>query len=208
MRRKGKSPRVIKLQTRPYPVKTKFGFLSRWIFATIAGFAISLFWVEVGERPDLGVMQGILGGLVIGISQWLVLRQYITQPWQWIFATVIAWGILGYSHLGVLGFVAPSSLNLGLRLFYGCRDGFLIGLWLGLWHWWALRGQVLKSRRWLWWSPWFWGIGLALGWGVGGLLRQLTGIFLAEVIGLSLTWAIVGGCMGKLLTQLLWIEKN
>jgi hypothetical protein len=47
-----------------------------------------------------------------------------------------------------------------------------------------------------------------MGWGLGGLLRQLTNLFLAEVIGLSLTWAIVGGCMGQLLTRLLWLEKD
>ncbi len=198
----------MKLQTHSYPIKTKFGFLSKWIFATIAGFAISLFWIEIGERPDLGVIQGVLGSITIGIAQWFVLRQYIIQPWQWILTSIIAWGLLGYSDLGVLGWVAPRSLNLGLRLFYGCRDGFLIGLWLGLWHWWALRLQVLKSHCWLWWTPCFWGIGLGAGWVFGGLLRQLSNVFLAEVIGLSLTWIIVGGCMGKILTQLLWIDKK
>ena len=179
-------------------MKLKRILLPHWMLASLAGFGASLIWVEVGERPDLGVTEGMVGGLIVSFVQGLILRRYITPLWPWMLANTLTWGLLGYTHWGVLGWVAPRSLNLGLRLFYGGRDGFLMGLWLGLGYWYSFRKQAFQPWRWFYFSPLIWGIGLPLGWIFGGILRQLTHLFFAEVIGLSLTWGFVGSCLGML----------
>jgi hypothetical protein len=59
----------------------------QWIVVTVLGFLVSLYWVEVGFRPEMRLIQGAIGGLVIGTAQWLVLRQRLPKSGWWIVAT-------------------------------------------------------------------------------------------------------------------------
>ena len=51
----------------------------QWIFVTLIGFLASLYWLEVGERPDLNAIDGAVGGAVIGAAQWWVIRPKLPQ---------------------------------------------------------------------------------------------------------------------------------
>jgi hypothetical protein len=45
-------------------------------------------------------------------------------------------------------------------------------------------------------------MGLTLGWSVGGVLRTVTGLFLGEVVGFALGWAVVAAVTGVTLRHL------
>ncbi|MEL7037894.1 MAG: hypothetical protein AAFO04_20095 [Cyanobacteria bacterium J06592_8] len=195
----------MKPQAYLYEIKTKYGFWLKWVFATAVGFFVSLLWIEIGERPDMGLLTGVVGGTTIGFAQWFVLREYINQPWQWIIANTLGWAVLGYSHIGALAWVAPRTLDTSTRIIYGIIDGGQVGIWIGFLQWLVLRIQVPRAWKWLWVSPLCWTIGLSIGWAFGGVMRQSTEFFLGDVLGLMLAWTLIAGMSGIALVRLLWI---
>ncbi len=49
-------------------LKTKFNiftFTLLWSFTTLSGFFLSLFSVEIGERPDVGILEAVVGGFAL-----------------------------------------------------------------------------------------------------------------------------------------------
>lgn len=44
-------------------------FWGQWVALTSLGYLLSLFFIEVGERPDLGAIQGAIGGIAIGVMK-------------------------------------------------------------------------------------------------------------------------------------------
>ncbi|HBB31216.1 MAG TPA: hypothetical protein DDZ80_16420 [Cyanobacteria bacterium UBA8803] len=173
-----------------------WAFWLRWLAVTLGGFLASLFWIEIGERPDIGLIEGMLGGATIGFAQSLVLRRHFSPAWWWGLANMLSWGLIGFSIFGATGWIAPRSLNLALRLFYGIINGAQIGFVLGVGQWLVLRLQVPNAWRWIAASTLCWSIGLAVGWIVGGILRLVTHLFLGEVVGLAVAWIVVGATTG------------
>ncbi len=171
--------------------KVGWGFWLRWSLATWLGFLVSLLLVEVGEKPDVSLWEGAIGGITIGLAQWLALRQHISVGIKWLAANSLIWGILGGIGLGAVGWVAPRTPDFSLRLFYGAINGAQVGALVGFVQWFALRPQVRRPWGWILTNMIIWALGLSLGWAVGGLLRCLTHLFLGDVIGLTITWAIV-----------------
>ena len=47
-----------------------------------------------------------------------------------------------------------------------------------------------------------WAIGLVLGWSVGGVLRQVTRLFLGELVGLAIAWVTSSAITGFALIRL------
>lgn len=184
--------------------ETESGFICQWTFSTLVGFLVSLIWIEIGERPDLGSLDGAIGGFIISLAQWFILKDHIPHPWRWIFVNVLTWTIIGFTNIGVLGWVAPRTLNLTTRIVYGVIEGIKMGTCLGLGQWWVLRTEVFKPWRWIIASLLSWGVALPIGWMVGGILRQTTGFFLGDVIGLAVAWTIIGLMTGVALVRLLW----
>ncbi len=76
-----------------------------WIFASLLGWGViglSSFgfigWFAprtLGLFPRLvyGVIDGATLGLILGMAQWWVLRQYVSKAWGWIFANILYWSI-------------------------------------------------------------------------------------------------------------------
>lgn len=187
------------------PSKKKFAysFWLQWVLATVGGFGLSLLLIEIGERPDMGVWSGAIGGGAIGLGQWLVLRQRINQAWGWILASIVSWGLIGYSDFGALGWVAPRTMEIPLRLIFGFADGLQIGCWLGVLQCLVLCRQVRRAWLWTLVSTGSWAIGLAIGWAIGGMLRLATNFFLGDVIGLGVAWMVVGSLTGIALVKLM-----
>ncbi|MGK7900480.1 MAG: hypothetical protein AB4352_03520 [Hormoscilla sp.] len=187
------------------PSKKKFAYSLwlQWVLATVGGFGLSLLLIEIGERPDMGVWEGLIGGGAIGLGQWLVLRGRISHAWWWIVASIVGWGLIGASDLGALGWAAPRTMQIPLRLIFGFADGLQIGCWLGALQWLVLSRQVPFAWLWTLVSTGSWAIGMAIGWGVGGMLRQATNFFLGDVVGLAVAWLVVGGLTGIALARLM-----
>ncbi len=180
------------------PIKPKIGrgFWLQWVLVTLAGFLVSLYWVEVGERPDVRLLEGAIGGAAIGLAQWFVLKQQFYQAWSWVLVTTLSWGLVGVSSLGALGWVAPSATNIPMRAVYGAVNGAVVGTLMGVTQWLFLRKQSPRAGWWIFASTGGWTVGLTLGWLLGGLLRKSTGLFLSEVLGLTLGWFVVATTTG------------
>jgi hypothetical protein len=175
----------------------------KWIILTLIGFTISLLVLEIGERSELTLRDGLIGGGIIGIAQSsLFVKESFTKASLWLSWNMIIWGLMGGSGIGVIGWVAPQTNLLSLRLMEGVILGVICGFGLGLGQWLILRKELMDAWRWLIISPSCWGMGVSFGWMMGGMLRSLTNFFLGEVIGVTLTWIIVATTTGIALKQL------
>lgn len=182
--------------------KTGCGFWLGWVCLTLIGFLISLYWIEIGESSDANVVEGVVGGVVIGVAQWVALRQRFSSTGWWVLASCLCWGFLGSSELGSVGWVVPQTLNIPLRGIYGTVQGAIVGALLGVVQWLVLQNQVLAAWRWISASVAGWALGLAFGWILGAVLHVITGVFLGEVVGLFLAWVIVASVTGVALCHL------
>ncbi len=180
-----------------------YGFWLAWVVATLLGFGISLFIVEIGEQPQSGPVQGFLGGICVGAAQALVLRDRLYGAQRWLWGCTLVWSLLGLTSIGAIGWFAPRSSFLAVRLVFGLLFGASGGVLLGVVQWVVLRGQVRLARLWLALSPLTWSVSLALGWTLGGWLRQQSNLFLSEAIGLGLTWLLVAAITGWALMGML-----
>jgi hypothetical protein len=192
-------------------MKLGCSFWLQWTILTVVGFGLSLYWVEVGEQPYLNARAGMIGGLTIAICQSLALRSLVPQLWQWIFLNTLAWTILGISNIGAIGWIAPRTDVTVVRLIYGVIYGSITGLLLSSTQLLALRSSINRTAfawfSWLFGNSMIWAMALAIGWVIGGWLKTITNLFLAEVLGLSITWAIVAGLSGILLLMFLNSES-
>lgn len=170
--------------------KTPFKFVLLWILATFGGFLGSLFWVEIGERADIGVLQAAMGGLAIALPQCLLLRDTIFT-FKWIILTLTAWVILTAIGVGTIGWSVPTSEIVSLRLYFGAIHGAVGGFAIGLAQWLAIRQPATWTWEWIIVNSLSWAIALPIGSVVGMALHQLTRLFFGEVIGLAITWLIV-----------------
>lgn len=176
--------------------KNEYSVWLQWVFVTITAFLLSLYWVEIGERNDIRAVEALIGGILIGLAQWLVLKQHFSQMGWWIFATMISWCLLAVSPLGALGWVVPKVMSIPVRIIFGIIDGVIAGVMFGVGQWWVLKAQVKDAWLWIFVSIVGWTIGLTFAWTVGALLRRFTGIFFGEVIGLTLGWFLIAAITG------------
>jgi hypothetical protein len=77
-----------------------------WTRYTLGGFVIALpvsFWAGAAtvQSPLDWMRAGILGGAVLGVAQWAVLRQESTRAWVWVPANMVAWALGGAAAYAV-----------------------------------------------------------------------------------------------------------
>ena len=100
----------------------------QWTMVTLIGFLFSLIWIEIGEPPDLQILQGMMGATIIGLFQSLLLSSLFPHAWLWILATLIPWGFISGSQLGVIGWFAPRTDLIMVRLTTGLMLGGMTGI--------------------------------------------------------------------------------
>ncbi len=83
-----------------------------WILASIVGFGVGK---DVGDMVAQAVsvaaglgLAGIVIGISLGLSQWLVLRRHVPDAHWWIWATAIAW-TLGWSIINSVDNEGPGG---------------------------------------------------------------------------------------------------
>jgi hypothetical protein len=175
-----------------------------WASLTWLAFLLSLLFVEVGEKPDIAWLEGLVGGAFIGFAQWLVLRRHLQAAYRWIVLSAFSWAALAGLNIGAIGWMAPDTPNLLLRAVFGLFYGGYVGLILGIGQWGVMRHQVLQAWRWIPLSAGVWAIAIASGWLIGGGLRLFSRLFVSEVIGLMVAWAAVAALSGLALVGLLY----
>ncbi|AFY45447.1 hypothetical protein [Nostoc sp. PCC 7107] len=170
--------------------KTQFSFTLQWAIATVGGFLVSLCWIEVGEKPDVGVAQASLGGLAIAFPQSLIIRDHILSG-RWVLVTLLAWATITAIGVGAVGWIIPSTQIFTLRLLWGTTLGAVSGFMIGLAQWTAIRKSVALSWRWIFISAISWAIAVPIGSIMGIVLLRFSRLFLGEVVGLAITWIVV-----------------
>jgi hypothetical protein len=116
--------------------------------------------------PNIGP---VIAGFAIGILQWVILQNYISNAWRWSIATGVGWAI----GLAIILFTIPQELGL----LYGA----ILGLTVGIAQWFILRQDVQRSGWWIAISVIGWTAGLTLLPGpltTGVLAGALTGVAL------------------------------
>lgn len=172
------------------PAKTQFSFTLQWAIATFSGFLVSLLFIEIGEKPDVGILQAFIGSLAIASAQMLILK-HTGFAVRWFFFTVSAWVAIALTGVGVLGWYVPNTEFFPLRILDGAFYGAWGGLLIGIAQWLAIYQYIPLAWRWIFMSAVSWAIALAIGSAIGIILRQISEIFLGEVIGLAIAWFAV-----------------
>jgi len=198
------------------PIKEGITLWLGWTGLTWLAFVGSLLFVEVGERSDLSLLEGMLGGGLIGLAQWQVLRVSFGEgsrvQWpsthRWMIASVLGWGTLTLFHVGALGWMAPGTPNLFFRSLLGIVYGGYVGVGLGIAQWLAIRKQVARAWRWVPISSGIWAVAIAFGWLIGGSLRAVSHLFISEVVGLIVAWGAIAALSGIGIIGLFYQEKE
>jgi hypothetical protein len=172
------------------PENTKFSFTLLWTFATFGGFLVSLCVIEVGDKPDIGVVEAAIGGFAIALPQGCLLKQPIFCI-RWILSSILGWTVITATGIGAVGWIVPNTQLLPLRLLSGVICGTIGGFGIGLAQWLAIPQPFPWAWRWIFVSSASWGVALPVGSFVGSVLRHLTQLFLGEVVGLAITWLMV-----------------
>jgi len=132
----------------------------QWVLVT------TLSWI-IGFLIGAGAV-----GVILGLGQWLVLRQWVREPGWWIWASTVGWGVAWI--LIITGVLLPPDAGI-IAAFVA---GGVLGLMLGVAQWFVLR-RLVKSAGW-------WVFGSIIGWALGA-----SGIFGITVVG-----AVAGAVTG------------
>lgn len=184
--------------------RNEAGMWIGWALATMLGLVIgylpaALFVNEV----DLGlarVIVPLLAGVLIGLAQWMVLRNYLKGSSDWIYNLTGSW-VVGY----VLGLYVVDWLGRGflsVLLSY-----ILFGVIVALFQWPVLRREIPQL--------WLWVVANVFGWAIGALVSQfviaaLFGENPASLLVTTLVNSAVVGLVAGLITgaALVWIVRK
>jgi hypothetical protein len=132
-----------------------------WMLATALGLIVAYVpTAMVIGTVDLGIARVIvplLAGLVIGLAQWLVLRNYLADSVDWVFHLMASW-VVGYTLALLVADLMPGGL-IGVLLSY-----ILFGIIVALFQWPVLHREIPQL--------WMWILANVVGWTLGALLSQ------------------------------------
>jgi hypothetical protein len=184
--------------------RNETGLWLGWMLATALGLIIGYLPAALFiSQLDLGVARIIvplLAGTLIGVSQWLVLRNYVTDCSDWVLHLAGSW-ILGYT-LGLLVVDLLAGTFLGVMLAF-----ILFGVIVALFQWPVLHREIPRI--------WIWIIANVIGWGLGAFLSQLTiaalfgdnptALPVITIVNMAVTGLIAGMITG---IALVWIVRE
>lgn len=134
-------------------------------------------------------------GIILGVTQWFILRNHISQTVWWILANTVAWP-LGFA-LG-LGLIGPWGLG-----FSGFPIGIVAGTIVGIMVWFVLMQPLHRITQWILVTGAGWGIGFGVGEIVAFPILERQYVTPSLFLGLVLVGTIAGAATGKMLAWLL-----
>ena len=184
--------------------RNEFGLWLGWTLATAGGMLLGfLLTIPLVNMLDLGfarVIVPILAGVLIGFSQWIVLRQYLTTGSDWVLAGGAGWAA-GYA-LGLLLMQNLSTTFLG-----GTAAYLLFGAIVALVQWPVMRREIPSTLTWV--------VVNSLGWAAGLWASQIAlNLFFTEpVIEPAVSTAVIAGTSGLVAgaitgIALIWIARR
>lgn len=209
----------------------------QWALANVAGEVLGLglagavaitLVLTIGEPGTAlvavmmaGVMiaAGALEGVIVGFTQWLVLRRRLRRLswWEWVTATAIgalvAWAVgMAPSTLMALNQSARSSppppMSDAVKYAFASVMGVALGTILGAPQWRVLRRYVSRASLWVWANAAAWAIGMPMvfiGAGASPVGASALRIALTVVVTIAAAGASVGAIHG---VALLWLLRQ
>lgn len=175
-----------------------------WTLATTAGMLFGLLpfilFIEFLDLWLVRILVPLWAGFLVGIFQWLVLRNYLTHCADWILNVGAGWG-LGYA-LGLIIIQILADSPLGAFIAY-----VLFGLIIGVIQWPVLRREIPNAIPWV--------LASVAGWALGAYLSQavLNLLVTGDVINPAVTTAVISGITGLVAggitgLALVWIVRQ
>jgi len=184
--------------------RSEIGLWLGWTLATAGGMLLGFLpTILVVNMFDLGLAQiivPVLAGTIIGFSQWIVLRRYVTATSDWILAGGTSWAV-GY----VLGLLLIQTLPS--TIFIGIIGYPLFGLIVALVQWPVLRREIPNIVVWI--------VASSLGWAAGFWASQavlslfFTGQLIEPAVSTTVI-AVTSGLVAGAITgvALVWIVRK
>ena len=185
-------------------VRNEFSMWLGWTLATfvgmLLGFLPSILLVDAVDLGLARILVPVLAGLLVGFSQWVVLRRYLTESSDWILSGGAGWAA-GYA----LGLFIMQGL---MGTFLGGLAGYvLFGVIVGVVQWPVLRREIPNALAWI--------FANVIGWTVGFYLSQaaLTVFFNSPTIAPAASTAVIAGTSGLVAgtitgLALVWIVRQ
>ena len=184
--------------------RNEFGLWAAWTLATaigmILGYLPSAFLVGAMSLGVSRVVVPILAGILLGIAQWLVLRQYVNGCRDWILNHAGGW-VVGF----MLGFFVAQLL---VNIPYGAVIGFLLfGVIVALFQWPVLRREVPNLWIWILANVIAWTLGAWISGLIAGPIFENTkpSLVFSTVLTVGIT-GLIGGAITAL--ALVWIVRK
>lgn len=103
------------------PLEKRLPQAGRWIIATWAGWALAQVELIMFNPGQNRFITGVVVGLLVGIAQWLLLRNHVRWAAWWVVMNVVAWTsgfalLPGFFTTGMVpGLITGMTLDLLLR---------------------------------------------------------------------------------------------
>jgi hypothetical protein len=183
--------------------RNELGLWLGWTLATaggmLLGFLPTILLVNVLNLGLAQIAVPVLAGTVIGFTQWLVLRRYVTASTRWDWTDGISWAA-GY----ILGLLVIQLLPS--TVFAAFVGYFLFGVIVALVQWPVLRREIPQVLTWVIASAIAWAIGY---WASQAVLSLFTDPLIDPVVGTTVI-AVSSGLVAGAITglALIWIVRK
>ncbi len=185
-----------------------YAFWFWWMLVSTIGLFIVVMIGQsgIGEVFLTVIVFGLSSGIVIGVLQWLVLRQQLNQAYWWVLATAVGWST---SLIIVSRIQLIDKLSDEWFVFYGIIFGIVSGVIVGAMQWLILKQQVIKAGWWVLISIISYTGGSTLGAGAAYILSVDMNPMVGAVV-FWLTFAAVFGIISGAITgtALIWLLRQ
>ena len=141
--------------------RNEVGMWLEWTLATVfgmlLGFLPSIALVNIMDLALARIIVPLFAGFLIGLAQWFVLRKYVNEVSDWIWAAGASWAV-GYA-LGLL--IINGLTGTGFDAYIGY---ILFGAIVALVQWPILRREIP--------NVWTWILANVIGWTAGFFMSQ------------------------------------